>query len=139
MCSRTRRRPSSALPALHALQLRRLVQLDNAIDLAIWMLVVLAQVFVLAFHVHRRDAQVLGIIIRQSNLAASVLGPDDFMSALHTCTRTSQRTRPSQWWRPSPHSPALLVGCRCRSPRNTHSQGHSSGSDRPQARDQVCL
>ena len=42
MCARTRTRPARTLPALHAPKLGGVIDLDNAIDLAVRMLVVLA-------------------------------------------------------------------------------------------------
>lgn len=67
--------PSSTLPALHALELGGVVQLNDAVDLAVRVLVVLARVHLLALHVHRRDAEVSGRVARQGDLAAAVLGP----------------------------------------------------------------
>jgi len=47
MSSRTGRRPASALPALHSFQFGSIFKLNNAVDLAIWMSMVLATVFFL--------------------------------------------------------------------------------------------
>ena len=51
MRPRTRTRPARTLPPLHTLQLSSLVYLDDTIDLAIWMFVVLPGVLLLGLHV----------------------------------------------------------------------------------------
>ena len=57
MRPRPRTRPSGSLPSLHALQLRRLIELYDAVDLAVRMRVIPARINVLAVHVDGRDAE----------------------------------------------------------------------------------
>ncbi len=59
--ARTRRGPTRALPALHSLQLRCLVKLNDAIDLAIRMFVVLSGVLLLRLHVHSGQGEISGL------------------------------------------------------------------------------
>lgn len=59
----TRGGPTGALPALHTFELCGLVELDDTVDLAVGMLMILPRVFFLAVHVHGGDAQVLGVIV----------------------------------------------------------------------------
>ena len=70
----TWRGPASTLPSLHAFEFGGLIELDDTVDLAVRVLVILARVFLLAVHVHGGDAQVLGIFVGQCHLAASVFG-----------------------------------------------------------------
>lgn len=49
-------RPSSSLPALHALQLGGLVDLNHTVDLTVRMRMVLAPEHLLRFHINCRDA-----------------------------------------------------------------------------------
>lgn len=57
MRPRPRTRPSGSLPSLHALQLRRLINLYDAVDFAVRMRVILARINFLAVHVDGRDAE----------------------------------------------------------------------------------
>ena len=57
MRPRPRTRPPGSLPALHTLQLRRLINLYDAVDLAVRMTVMLARINVLTVHVDGRDAE----------------------------------------------------------------------------------
>ena len=57
MGARPRTRPTRALPALHAAQLSGVVEGDDAVDLAVGVLVVLAAVDVLGRHVDGGDAE----------------------------------------------------------------------------------
>lgn len=89
MGSRPRTRPSRALPALHAPQLRRLVNLHDAVDLAVGMRVVLSRVHVLAVHVHGRDAEEATSRAGKGDFAAAIsvavelgLGDPAFLEAL---------------------------------------------------------
>lgn len=75
MCARPRRRPSSSPPSVHALQLGRLVDLDDAVDLAVGVRVVLAREDVLALHVHGGDAEEARLRTRHRYLAAPVHAP----------------------------------------------------------------
>ena len=72
MSTRPRRGPAGTLPALHALELCRLIELDDTVDLAVRVLMILARVFLLTVHVNGGDTQVLGVVVGQSDLAASV-------------------------------------------------------------------
>ena len=67
-----RARPPGALPALHALQLRRLIELHDAVDLAVRVRVVLTRVHVLAVHVHGHDAEEAGVGAGEGKFAAAV-------------------------------------------------------------------
>ena len=73
MRSRTRTRPSSTLPALHSLQLSRLINLYNAIDLSIRMHMILSRILFLRIHVHSRDAEIVVLGGRETDLAAAIL------------------------------------------------------------------
>ena len=73
MCSRARTRPTCALPALHAHQLCRLVELDYTIDLSVRMLMVLAPVWFFAVHVDRGDGEVHCLIAWKRNFASTIL------------------------------------------------------------------
>lgn len=75
MRPRARARPTFPLPAIHAHQLRAGRQLDDAVNLAIGMLMVLAAVKVDALHIHRGDAKEAVLLARPRNLGAAVLGP----------------------------------------------------------------
>jgi hypothetical protein len=72
---RARARPAFPLPAIHAHQLRAGRQLDDAVNLAIWMLMILAAVFFDALHVHSGDAEEAVLLARPRNLGAAVFGP----------------------------------------------------------------
>ena len=72
MGPRPRTRPPRALPSLHALQLGRLINLHDAVDLAVGMRVMLSRVHVFAVHVHGRDAEEAGFRTRERDLAAPV-------------------------------------------------------------------
>lgn len=72
MGSRPRTRPSCALPALHPLQLRRLVNLYDTVDLAVGVRVMLPRVYVLAVHVHGRDAEEAILRARKGDFAAAI-------------------------------------------------------------------
>ena len=72
MSPRPRTRPASSLPALHTLQLRRLIDLYDAVDLAIRMRVMLARINVLAVHVDGCDAEEAILRTREGDLAAPV-------------------------------------------------------------------
>ena len=72
MGSRPRTRPTRALPTLHALQLRRLINLHDAIDLAVGMRVILPRVYVLAVHVHGRDAEEAIFRVGKCDFAAAI-------------------------------------------------------------------
>ena len=65
-------RPARPLPSLHTLQLRRPVNLHDAVDLAVRMRVVLTRVHVFAVHVHGRDAEEAVLRRRKRNLAPAV-------------------------------------------------------------------
>ena len=65
-------RPSGALPFAHAFQLGSLVNLDNAVDLAVWMSVILSGVYLLRLHPHGRDAEELGALGGIEHSGASV-------------------------------------------------------------------
>jgi hypothetical protein len=73
MRTRTRRRPSRSLPALHALELRGLVDLHHAVDLTVWVSVVLPGVDLLTVHEDGRDAEILGLRRWRANPASTVL------------------------------------------------------------------
>lgn len=90
MRPRPRARPAFPLPAIHAHQLRARRQLDDAVNLAIGMLMVLAAVLFDALHVHRGDAEEAVLLARPRNLGATVLGPVDGLGgnpALVVCER----------------------------------------------------
>ena len=72
MGSRPWTRPSRTLPTLHTLQLRRLIDLHNAIDLAVGMPVILSRVHVLAVHVHGRYAEEAIIRTGKGDFAAAI-------------------------------------------------------------------
>lgn len=67
-----RARPPGALPALHALQLCRLIELHDAVDLAVRVRVVLTRVNVLALHVDGHDAEEAGFGAGEGDYAAAV-------------------------------------------------------------------
>lgn len=75
MRARTWRRPSSTLPAVHPLELGRLVNLDDAVDLPIGVRVILASEDVLALHIHRGDAEEARLGARRCDPAPSVHPP----------------------------------------------------------------
>lgn len=60
------------LPPLHTLQLRRLVDLHDTVDLAVGMRVVLSRVHVLAVHVHGRDAEEAALRTGEGDFTAAV-------------------------------------------------------------------
>lgn len=64
--------PTSGLPSLHPLQLCRLVDLHNTIDLSIGMSMILAYVLLLAIHEHGCDAEVSRLGGGQHDLATTV-------------------------------------------------------------------
>ena len=72
----SRRGPARSLPALHTPQFTggRVVQLDDAVDLPIWVCVVLAREFLLAVQIYSRDAEVASCGRRDSNFPAAVVG-----------------------------------------------------------------
>ena len=72
MGPRPRTRPPGPLPTLHTLQLRRLINLHDAVDLAVGMRVVLTRVHVFALHVHGRDAEEAVFRRGKRNFAAAV-------------------------------------------------------------------
>ena len=72
MRPRPRTRPSRALPTLHALQLRRLINLHDAVDLAVGMRVMLPRIHALAVHVHGRDAKEAILRAGEGDFAAAV-------------------------------------------------------------------
>ena len=72
MGPRSRTRPSLPLPTLHALQLRRPINLHHAIDLAVRMRMVLARVYLLTIHVHSRNAKEAVFGARDGDFAAAV-------------------------------------------------------------------
>ena len=72
MRPRPRTRPPGSLPPLHTLQLRSLVNLYDAVDLAVRMRVVLARINVLAIHVDGRDAEEAVFRTGKGDLAAPV-------------------------------------------------------------------
>lgn len=74
MRARPGARPPGSLPALHALELRRptIIDLHDAVDLAVGMRVVLARVDVLAVHVGGHDAEEAGGGARGRDFAAAV-------------------------------------------------------------------
>jgi hypothetical protein len=55
----SRTSPPSTLPAAHSLQNRRLIERNDTIDLTIRVLMILAPVFSLIIHIHRRDTEKL--------------------------------------------------------------------------------
>ena len=65
-------RPPGPLPSLHTLQLRRPIELHDAVDLAVGMRVVLTRVYVFAVHVHGRDAEEVVLRRGKRDLAAAV-------------------------------------------------------------------
>lgn len=67
-----RTRPARLLPPLHAPQLRRVIELNNAINLSVRMLMILSSVLFLAFHVNRGDREVARFCAWQRNLAPTV-------------------------------------------------------------------
>lgn len=67
-----RARPPGAPPAPHALQLRRLIEPHDAVDLAVRVCMVLTRVDVLAVHVGGHDAEEAGVGARDGDLAAAV-------------------------------------------------------------------
>ena len=70
--------PSLSLPSLHPLQLRRLIDLHDTIDLSVRMLVVLSRILLLTLHVHGRDAEELRLRTREADLGAPILGAVHF-------------------------------------------------------------
>lgn len=64
--------PTSALPALHPLQLCRLVDLHNTIDLTIGVSMILTRILLLAIHEHGCDAEVPRLGGGQHDLATTV-------------------------------------------------------------------
>lgn len=72
MGSRPWTRPSRTLPALHTLQLRRLIDLHNTVDLAVGMRVMLSRVHVLAVHVHGRYAEEAIFRTGKGNFATAI-------------------------------------------------------------------
>lgn len=82
-------RPPGPLPPLHALQLRRLINLHDAVDLAVRMRMVLAREDVFTVHVHGCDAEEAGFSTWQGDFPAAVFfavesgfGDPAFMEAL---------------------------------------------------------
>lgn len=73
MSSWPRAGPSSALPAAHSFELRRVINLYNAVDLAIWMLMVLASILLLAIHENGSDAEISCFIFGQAHSRSSIL------------------------------------------------------------------
>lgn len=67
-----RARPPGALPALHALELRRPIDLHDAVDLAVRVRVVLTRVDVLTVHVRGHDAEEAGVGAGEGDFAAAV-------------------------------------------------------------------
>ena len=89
MGPRPRTRPPGPLPSLYTLQLRRPINLHDAVDLAVGMRVVLTRVHVLAVHVHGRDAEEAVLRRGERDLAAAVpvavelgFGDPTFLEAL---------------------------------------------------------
>ena len=72
MRPRPRTRPPGSLPSLHTLQLRRLIDLYDAVDLAVRMRVMLARINLLAVHVDGRDAEEAVFRTGKGDLAAPV-------------------------------------------------------------------
>lgn len=75
MRPRARARPTFPLPAIHAHQLRARCQLDDTVNLAIGMLMVLAAVLFDALHVHRGDAKKAILLARPCDFRAAILRP----------------------------------------------------------------
>lgn len=73
-----RRGPAGALPALHPHQFCCVVNLHDAVDLPVWVFVVLALEFLLAVHVHCCDAEIASRRRGKRNLASFVVGARDF-------------------------------------------------------------
>jgi hypothetical protein len=74
MRARPRTRPSSTHPTIHTLQLSGVIKRDDAVDLAIGMLVVLASIFVDRVHPDGGDAEIACCRGGQADLAAAVAG-----------------------------------------------------------------
>ena len=68
----TGRRPAGSPPTLHSHQFGCWVHLDDTVDLAVWVGVVLAGILLLAVHVYGCDAKVAAFRRGQGNLAAAV-------------------------------------------------------------------
>jgi hypothetical protein len=66
------RRPPSPLPTAHSHDLRRRIQLNNTIYLAIGVTVVLPTINLLAVHVNSSDTEVATGICRDVNLAPAI-------------------------------------------------------------------
>lgn len=64
--------PAGALPALHALELGAVVDLHDAVDFAVGVLVVLTAILVLGFHVDGRDGDEVGLGRRRGDAAPSI-------------------------------------------------------------------
>jgi hypothetical protein len=72
MSSWPRAGPSSTLPTAHSFELRRVINLHNAIDLAIWMLMVLASILLLAVHEDGGDAEISCFMFGQAHSRSSI-------------------------------------------------------------------
>ena len=78
MRSWSRRGPASCLPPLHPLQFGRLINLYHAIDLTVWMSMVLARILLFAVHVDSRDAEEAALRCWQRNPPPAVLRSIEF-------------------------------------------------------------
>jgi hypothetical protein len=72
MCSGARRCPAGPLPAAHAHQLCRWSQLNNTINLAVGMAVVLPAINFVTLHVDSGNAEIAIRIYRKGNLATAI-------------------------------------------------------------------
>lgn len=78
MCSWTRACPTRPLPSLHSLQLSTFCELNNAVNLAVGVDVVLTGVFFFGFHVDCGYGEEFGDIGWERDLGAPVLWTVDF-------------------------------------------------------------
>jgi hypothetical protein len=73
MRARSGTRPAGSLPPLHTLQLRPCVNLHNAIDLAIWMRMMLSRKLFPRIYIHSRYAKEPGFFLWQGDLGAPIM------------------------------------------------------------------
>lgn len=78
MCSRTRASPASALPSLHPLQFSPLIDLHNAIDLAIRVDMILSSVHILTIHIDGSDTEKPRLRLGKANSGSPVFLAVDF-------------------------------------------------------------
>ena len=100
MRTRPRRSPAGALPALHPHDLRRVIDLDDAVHLPVGMRMVLASIYIAAIHVDGGDAEISRLRDGHRDPAASIFAAVKF------------RFRHPPFFDPLPHKGAevLVVG-----------------------------